>query len=87
MLTKRDLSGMYGVIFTVVSFFERANLLFDEDIRFAEDSPFNLSAFREAERVKMLDEGLYIYRENPNSLTEIPYKPAMDEHLQKTISG
>ncbi|MDF4189620.1 hypothetical protein PV941_11505, partial [Ligilactobacillus salivarius] len=63
--------------------FERANLLFDEDIRFAEDSPFNLSAFCEAERVKMLDEGLYIYRENPNSLTEIPYKPAMDEHLQK----
>lgn len=31
----------------------------------------------------MLDEGLYIYRENPNSLTEIPYKPAMDEHIQK----
>lgn len=62
---------------------ERANLMFDEDIRFAEDSPFNLSAFCEAERVKMLDEGLYIYRENPNSLTEIPYKPAMDEHIQK----
>ncbi|MDO3659725.1 glycosyltransferase [Bacillus sp. C28GYM-DRY-1] len=62
---------------------ERANLMFDEDIRFAEDSPFNLSAFCEAERVKMLDEGLYIYRENPNSLTEIPYKPAMDEQIQK----
>ncbi|CAN2250448.1 putative glycosyl transferase involved in biofilm matrix formation [Bacillus subtilis] len=62
---------------------ERANLLFDEDIRFAEDSPFNLSAFFEAERVKMLDEGLYIYRENPNSLTEMPYKPAMDEQIQK----
>ncbi|MCY9374546.1 glycosyltransferase [Bacillus sp. T17B1] len=62
---------------------DRANLMFDEDIRFAEDSPFNLSAFCEAERVKMLDEGLYIYRENPNSLTEIPYKPAMDEQIQK----
>ncbi|MCY8472176.1 glycosyltransferase [Bacillus halotolerans] len=62
---------------------ERANLWFDEDIRFAEDSPFNLSAFYEAERVKMLDEGLYIYRENPNSLTELPYKPAMDENIQK----
>ncbi|PJY99532.1 glycosyltransferase [Bacillus vallismortis] len=62
---------------------ERANLMFDEDIRFAEDSPFNLSAFCEAERVKMLDEGLYVYRENPNSLTEVPYKPAMDEHIQK----
>lgn len=32
--------------------FDRANLMFDEDIRFAEDSPFNLSAFCEAERVK-----------------------------------
>ncbi|MGF7534277.1 glycosyltransferase [Bacillus mexicanus] len=62
---------------------ERTNLMFDEDIRFAEDSPFNLSAFCEAKRVKMLDEGLYIYRENPNSLTEIPYKPAMDEQIQK----
>lgn len=62
---------------------DRANLMFDEDIRFAEDSPFNLSAFCEAERVKMLNEGLYIYRENPNSLTEIPYKPAMDEQIQK----
>ncbi|MDR4433076.1 glycosyltransferase [Bacillus tequilensis] len=62
---------------------DRTNLMFDEDIRFAEDSPFNLSAFCGAKRVKMLDEGLYIYRENPNSLTEVPYKPAMDEQIQK----
>ncbi|MCY9111800.1 glycosyltransferase [Bacillus atrophaeus] len=62
---------------------ERVNLSFDEEIRFAEDSPFNLSAFFAAKRVKMLDEGLYMYRENPESLTEAPYKPLMDENLQK----
>ncbi|MBT2572768.1 glycosyltransferase [Bacillus sp. ISL-51] len=58
-------------------------LLFDEEIRFAEDSPFNLAAFRKAARVKVIDEGLYIYRENPQSLTEIPFKPHLDEQLQK----
>lgn len=58
-------------------------LLFHEDIRFAEDSPFNLAAFRHAARVKVIDEGLYIYRENSKSLTETPFKPHLDDELQK----
>ncbi|MFT3655740.1 putative glycosyltransferase EpsJ [Bacillus sp. B01(2024)] len=58
-------------------------LLFHEDIRFAEDSPFNLAAFKQASRIKVIDEGLYVYRENPQSLTETPFKPHLDDELQK----
>ncbi|MFN2744357.1 MULTISPECIES: glycosyltransferase [Bacillus] len=58
-------------------------LYFYEDIRFAEDSPFNLYAFYAAKRVKAIDEGYYMYRSNPQSLTEIPYKPYMDESLKR----
>ncbi|MDA1476480.1 glycosyltransferase [Bacillus changyiensis] len=56
-------------------------LYFCEDIRFAEDSPFNLYAFYAAKRVKAIDAGYYMYRWNPQSLTEVPYKPYMDENL------
>ncbi|KKB73526.1 MULTISPECIES: glycosyltransferase [Bacillus] len=56
-------------------------LYFYEDIRFAEDSPFNLYAFYAAKRVKAIDEGYYMYRCNPESLTELPFKPYMDDSL------
>lgn len=62
-------------------FLERVNLMFDEDICFVEDFFFNLFVFCEVEWVKMLDEGLYIYWENLNSLIEIFYKLVMDEYI------
>jgi len=62
---------------------KKNQLYFFEDIRFAEDSPFNLYAFYAAKRVRAIDDGYYMYRCNPDSLTEVPFKPYMDESLKR----
>lgn len=58
------------------------HLMFNKNIRYAEDSPFNLSAFIHAKRVICIEKVNYNYRLNLNSITS-SYKPTMIEDLDE----
>jgi len=59
----------------------RHKIRFDEDVRYGEDSPFNLTAFYFAKQTVVLEQEPYFYRENPSSLTQSRFKPWLEEGL------
>lgn len=63
-------------------FLLKYHLLFDKNIKYAEDSPFNMSAFIYAKRVICIEKVNYNYRLNINSITS-NFKPTMIEDLDK----
>lgn len=56
-------------------------LLFNEEIKFGEDSIFNLYAFYYANKVVTIEDYFYFYRENPESLTLKKGKHYLEENL------
>ena len=77
------LSSTASIPFTVRYCFKRTflqshNLQFNEKIRYAEDAPFNLSAFYLAKKIKCIPNISYNYRVNENSITQ-NFKPTMIE--------
>lgn len=63
-------------------FLLKYQLIFNKDIKYAEDSPFNMSAFMYGKRVVCIEKVNYNYRSNENSITS-SYKPTMIEDLDK----
>lgn len=57
------------------------NIKFKENLRFGEDSIFNLECFLEAQRIMAIDQCFYNYRYNPNSLTSKKYKDYLFSNL------
>jgi len=57
-------------------------ILFVEEIRIGEDTPFNLHAFYSAKNVVAMDKAFYFYRQNPESITQTRYKPHLEKSLQ-----
>lgn len=55
------------------SFLEKNHILFDENLRMIEDSPFNLLAFLKAECVAAVDKPIYAYRVRSDSLQRKSY--------------
>ena len=63
------------------------SIRFMEDIKFGEDSIFNLYAYYYAKRVMCVGKYLYNYRCNPNSLTQKKYKPYLYENIIKQVQA
>lgn len=57
------------------------NIFFNEELKFAEDSIFNLYSFAYAKRIGVLEDLLYFYRDAPNSLTSRKGKTYLEENL------
>lgn len=57
------------------------NIRFKEDLRFGEDSIFNLECFLEAQRIMAVDKCFYNYRYTPDSLTSRKYKSYLFNNL------
>lgn len=57
------------------------DLCFDKNLRFAEDSIFNLYAFSLATKVGVVNDNLYYYRDSPGSLTQKKGKDYLEENL------
>lgn len=63
------------------AFLENHSLRFNESIKYAEDSPFNLSAIILAEKMVCTEEITYHYCVNSQSITQTKYKPTMVDDL------
>ena len=69
------------------SFLIENQLLFIEEIRYAEDMVFNMDAIMLAEKIVLLPYPLYIYRvNNLMSITKQKYNPYMEISLQRQVT-
>lgn len=72
------------------NFLNNNNLRFNENIKYAEDTPFNIVAISKAKSMICVDSISYNYVSRINSITSNPYKPTMVEdsnyiYLQKKM--
>lgn len=65
------------------NFLKKNNIKFNEKIFLGEDGPFNLEAFSRADRMFFLEDSLYYYRRNPDSLTQVNYKRDLLKKLEE----
>lgn len=63
------------------------NISYDEEMVYAEDNIFNLYAFYHAKNTVTIDENLYFYRNNNDSITNSKVKPFLNKSVQKEFQN
>lgn len=75
------------ILWFVNKFFKREfllnyNIKFDSEIKFGDDSIFNLKCFYNAKSLYSIDKALYYYVYNPMSITQVKYKPNLLSNIE-----
>jgi len=58
-------------------------ILFDPELKYCEDAPFNLAAILKANAVYVLEKRLYLYTHRSDSIIRTPFKPELEQHLNR----
>lgn len=83
-LLKKSSDNMKLFWFPVTKVYRRdviGNILFKEEIKIGEDTIFNLEVFSKANSIKIIENCLYNYVHNEDSLTQIKYKPDLLQNM------